>query len=389
MRSSQFLVVGVMGAAALAFAGACGSNGNPGEFPGEGQTTAGGTTSGNTAGNGFGDAGPELGGNTAGTTAGAAVTITELRISPADAILDLTTAPNGSQTYVVEARINGSSTWSDITSRAVFYVPEEGNIPTAFTIGGFANNGPTFVPTAGTYGGKLKVRAAASNSDGTVSTVDANLTVVGSATKVGDSVPVAVKNEGADIIKRFQTGTGVTLDTTVAKKPIIAYPLDGTMMPPNLKRLTIHFTKGQINPVDGTNDLFQIEFKSPLATVRYYTACTVPDFVVDGCGFELDPVLYKVVAESNRGQETTITVRGAKTSDKTQFRESASIKVRFSDEDVNGALYYWDTTKKGIWRFDFGSTQAAPELFVKQGSGNTKGETDGCPGCHTLSRDGK
>ena len=144
------------------------------------------------------------------------------------------------------------------------------------------------------------------------------------------SVPVAVKNEGADIIKRFQTGTGVTLDGTVAKKPIIVYPVGYidpggntakdvvTMMPPNLKRLTIHFTKGQITPsVDGTNDLFQIEFKSPLATVRYYTACTVPDSVVDGCGFELDPTLYKVVAESNRGQETTITVRGAATADKT------------------------------------------------------------------------
>src|SRR5207249_6926839 len=58
----------------------------------------------------------------------------------------------------------------------------------------------------------------------------------------------------------------------------------------------------------------------------------------------------------------------------------------FSDEDMDGGLYYWAAAAGGIYRYDFGRRGQTAEAFytpAKQAPGTM------CVGCHALSRSGK
>lgn len=170
--------------------------------------------------------------------------------------------------------------------------------------------------------------------------------------------------------------TGTPDDT---RAPSIVYPNDGVMLPANLKRLEVHFMPGS-----ASNTLFQIDFSSDRGHVQIYLRCTNP--TNGGCIYELDPDAYASVAETNRGGgPITVRVRGTDDAG-TGFGESAPISISFSENYVLGGIYYWTTSQgSGIMRYDFGGTQATPEVFM---SPMTSGLSR-CVGCHALSRDGK
>ena len=165
-----------------------------------------------------------------------------------------------------------------------------------------------------------------------------------------------------------------------ARAPELVYPADGVLVPPNLRRLEVHFRRGAPG-----NTLFELSFQNDLTDVVVYARCTAP--LAGGCIFTPDPTLWRWLADTNRGtQGLTVRVRG--TDDVgTGVGASAEIDVAFSHDDVRGGIYYWKTGGPGgssIMRFDFGDTaQTAPERFAGPEKADGK-----CVGCHALSRDG-
>jgi hypothetical protein len=278
--------------------------------------------------------------------------LTGLAIAPLDPVVETTPEMNGEVTFKVTGTFEDGRT-ADVTKLVDMTLADP-------SLGGLLNG--RFV-ASGTRGGKSTVTA----SHGTI-TASTSITVKLKAAIVPDGATPAIPTEPG---KMF-TGTA---DATRA--PTLVYPNDGVMLPANLERLEIHFNPG------GGNDLFEVSFVGPTIDVRSYVRCTTP--MGGGCIVELDPKTYGYVAETGRGAAPIeLRVRGTK--DGGSFGESAVRKVSFSEQDVQGGLYYWTTSKDtAIMRFDFGKRGALPEVFLSpSGSGLPT-----CVGCHALSRDGK
>lgn len=378
MRSSLFLLgtVFVSGAVGLA---ACGSDGGVSEFgdplpPLESDADVPDLPDG--CGFGCDDAASGDASDVDGSSG--SVTITSMRIDPADATLTIDAGQAKTQSFRVYAKLNGSSLERDITKYAVFYVPDN------YLVGAFPTDGkPTFttrVPAAPTdppqRGGKVTIRAQASNSDGTVATVTTSLTV-----KVS---PITMTQPGATLPTN-PAGKFTTADPNAARKPAIAYPNDGVMLPPNLRRLDVHWDAG------ATNTLFELRFTGDNTTVTYYARCGGgTGFLAGKCGFELDQQAYAWIAESNAGGQVKLVIRGTTDAGGT-YGESSPITLSFAEQNVEGGLYYWAVVPNQIgkvMRVDFGNPNGAPEDFIVPPEPRLDGSVD-CVGCHTLSRDGK
>lgn len=164
------------------------------------------------------------------------------------------------------------------------------------------------------------------------------------------------------------------------RAPKIVYPNDGVLVPPNLGKLEIHYLRGAAD-----NALFELGIKSAIVDVKIYTNC--PTQLGGGCIYTPSSTVWRWIAENSRGSDVTLTIRGT-TASGGGVGTSSNLKISFSQDDLDGALYYWTAAEASedtrIVRWDFGSTtQTAPELMV------TPAKTDGhCVGCHSLSPDG-
>ncbi|HZH03655.1 MAG TPA: hypothetical protein VEY30_07705 [Myxococcaceae bacterium] len=165
------------------------------------------------------------------------------------------------------------------------------------------------------------------------------------------------------------------------KAPELVYPNDGVLLPPNLNRLEFHF---RTRP--GT-ELYQLVFSNALTDVKLHLRCKRPADVPDGCIYETDPAVWRAIAEVNRGGEPlTVTLRATDDAG-AGVGTSNALTLSFSNDNLGGALYYWNTTTKAIMRFDLASTtQTQAELFVNASVIGTSSVD--CIGCHALSRDG-
>jgi hypothetical protein len=170
--------------------------------------------------------------------------------------------------------------------------------------------------------------------------------------------------------------------------PQLVYPPDQVLLPPNMNVIEVQFLPG------AGNTLFEIDFKNASTDVRLETMCTaITDtrgVATGGCAFDLDPTDWKYVATHSRGGEpVTVTVRAAPTN-LSCVAGSNSRQISFSQEDLMGGIYYWQSTTQngvagktgGIFRKDFGNPDPTPEPFL------TPGNLNKCVGCHFLSRDG-
>jgi hypothetical protein len=312
--------------------------------------------------------------------------ISSLRIEPEDAVLELDADEEGEQEYRVFAELEGSSTEMDVTDRVVFYVPDN------WHVGGFDGNGPVFTTnTTDPRGGVLTVQATAANGDGSLEQIETSLTVRYHARpsdpRDDGSGDFDVPNDAEELFEG---------DEDAARTPLLVYPNDGVLLPPNLQRLSVHFEPG-----NAANTLFEVAFDAEGVELRYYVRCGA---LVDlGCVLELDQPSFKLLADSSReGQEVTLRVRG--TDDEgNAVGVSAEQTLSFARTDVRGALYYWRTTLPvGIMRVDFGTTALEPEPFLLADDPRLMLSTnpaadpprdavepnDACVGCHALSRDG-
>lgn len=360
----------------IALVAACGSSGGGAAFHPLGSNDAGSppmTVAGDAASPliNFSDGGA---GGEAGATG---AVISNVTIEPANATLTVQAGQSASQAYKVMGVIDGQGPAVDVTSRFVLWVPDN------YLVGDFpANGGPLFtsrIPVAATdpaqRGGTLTVKAEALNPGSVPLFATTSLTV----NLVAD---LDTTSAGADAGIPANPGTLFGGTANPSRAPVLAYPNDGTMLPPNLKVLDVHWMPGS-----AANTLYEIRFTSPTSTITYYSRCgAIQDLLVTGaCGFQLDATGYAYLAQSNAGQgNVALTIRGTDDTG-SSVGTSATFNIQFAEESVNGGVYYWDVTDTRIMRFDFGGANTTPDVFFAKSQYGTDGV---CVGCHAISPDG-
>jgi len=314
----------------------------------------------------------------------AAQVIESMRIEPADATLLVTPGGTAVQPFRVLATFRGTPGERDITSRSVFYVPDN------FLVGTFPLDGsPTFqtrLPNGPNdepqRTGTVTIEAQATNADDSPATASTTLRVVlNGETRLSDS---ALTTDAATAAAAF------TGEKSSTRAPRLVYPTDGVMFPPNIRNLDVHWTRG--GPVGTENDLFELTFESPTSKIVYYTGCNGGSgYVANTCGLTLPATISSLVATSNSDSSVSLTIRGTKLTSPTPiaFGESTAITLNFASSPIEGGLYYWaiSAPKAGfgaIMRVDFGAPNAQPETFLPPGENGLPA----CIGCHALSRDG-
>lgn len=383
---STFLIAILGIASAAGVITACGTSGDS-TFEGESKVDSGSSTDSSNPIFDFGDSSVRLDGSATGGKE-----ITSMHIVPADAVLTTTPGKAVTQAYKVLGTVEGSADEVDLTDRAVFYVPDN------YLVGGFPLNGsalftsrladPMKADDPPQRGGKLTVQAQAALRDGGTVTVTTSLTVnVNGSTSPADGGPLATPAIPTNAGDQFVGAADAN------RAPTLIYPNDGAMLPPNLKRLEVHFT-----PKGGSDTkLYDVWFKGATSDVHYYTRCYAnpASYTGSGCVLELDETAYALVAESNKGQgPVQLKVRGSNEAAGTpQFGESATFTIEFAENAVNGGVYYWSATNPPqVVRFDFGAERAStPEPYLAPGDMKTSGggANTQCVGCHSISRDGK
>ncbi len=375
LRSNGLLVGTVVLAGVVGLLAACGSSGSTltvGEDAGSTTTNYG---DGSNVILGIGEGG-------AGDDGGSGAVISNVTIVPANATLTVQAGQTVSQAYTVMGVVNGAGAPVDVTSRFVFWVPDN------YLVGTFPTSGaPTFtsrLPVAATdppqQGGTLTVEADALNPGSVPVKATTSLTVQ----------LVATLDSTADGGVPADAGALFGGPNDSSRAPILDYPNDGVMLPPNLHLLDVHWMPGS-----PSNTLFQLTFTSATSSITYYTPCQVPGGpLVSGnggllasgaCGFQLDPTGYAYLAQSNAGLgNVAVTIKGTDDAG-TSVGTSATIHIQFAQQSVNGGVYYWDVTNTQIMRFDFGGTSTTPDVFFAPGQYGTGGT---CVGCHAISPDG-
>jgi hypothetical protein len=282
--------------------------------------------------------------------------LTALQINPSmDSIAVAKGGPVVTKQYQVTGTVNGQM--QDLTSMVTY----------SSTPNGIVSVDSSGLATAtGTAGGRVTI-IATSGSLSTQATLVVNFSYTGPDTgPAGANVP-------SDAQAIF---SGAPQDGSRA--PQLVYPNDGVIFPPNVTGVEVHFLPGT------SNTLFEVSFAGAFSTISTFVRCTAPSGI-SGCIYLPDPPLWASVAAANAGQgPVTLTVTG--TDDKgTAKATSASFMLRFAQDDVEGALYYWTTSgKTAIMRWDFSGTTLAAMPYLTPT--NTDGRT--CVGCHALAPNG-
>lgn len=295
--------------------------------------------------------------------------IETIRLDPPSALVDASEGQPGMQRFRVLATFEGEPGELDVTDRAVFYVPEN------HRLGAFPDDKNSFVSNGvAPLGGVATVAARLLGPDGEVVEVTGRVVVRLTASlpdpRDDGSAGFDVPSDTDPLFETPEPGAGA------AGAPAIVYPNDGTLMPPNLSRFSVHFQPG-------SHDLFRLVFSSTNLVLSYDLRCGDP--VDGGCIVELGDQGYRMLAESNRGSAPVeMTVLGV-TEAGGSAQRSAPVSVQFAQTDVTGGLYYWSTTNPvSIMRVQFGAQARPPEAFLQDGR-----DTQGCPGCHAISPDGR
>ena len=153
------------------------------------------------------------------------------------------------------------------------------------------------------------------------------------------------------------------------------YPADGVLLPPNTYGLELDFL-----PAAGQT-LFRFTFQAATTTLVVYTGCTP---VGAGCAFTPDTSFWsELVAYARGGTPVTFSVSGVNGSSPGAVGTSASQSLIFSDQDITGGLYYWNTAGV-IQRYDFADPDAGVENYLIASDVGAFV----CVGCHAISRPG-
>src|SRR3990167_8347559 len=145
------------------------------------------------------------------------------------------------------------------------------------------------------------------------------------------------------------------------------------MLPPNTNSMEFHFIPG------AGQTLFRFTFQAPTTTLVVYTACTP---VGAGCVYTPDPTFWSSLAAYARGTAPmTWTVAGVDGSSLGNPVGTSPVQsMGFSEQDLRGGLYYWDSAGS-IIRYDYGFPSSPRQTYLT-------GTPINCVGCHVISRQG-
>jgi len=150
----------------------------------------------------------------------------------------------------------------------------------------------------------------------------------------------------------------------------IAYPPAGAMVPPNLGEMDVHWR----DPAG--KDVYEVTLSGGFVTVKTYVAT-----LGAATWHTLAANHWAMLSSGARGVDLTVRVRGLTTATPATYIEGSET-LRIAAEEVRGGVYYWNTTRRAIMRFDMSTQATPPEQFYP-----AVGQT-GCVGCHAVSRDG-
>jgi hypothetical protein len=157
-----------------------------------------------------------------------------------------------------------------------------------------------------------------------------------------------------------------------ALAPTLSYPLEGSLLPPNLGQFDVHWR----HPSD---NVFEIKISNTYIDIKRYTNGddpSQPHWTV------LEPAQWYPIASAR--EQLALEVSGMNTAAPTKKGRSLTRKVDVTNEDALGGIYYWTTSGlPGIWRYDMSKFGTPPTPYFAD---DQRPAT--CMGCHTLSRDG-
>lgn len=306
--------------------------------------------------------------------------IVEMRIEPQDGVLVVNRGKAASVQFRAFARMQGASGEMEITDRTVFWVSNN------YLVGGFpAAGNSTFtvrIPSRSEEppqrAGVVTVNAKAASSGGAITAVTTPFTVkladIGTLEAGAGASPLPVNPAS------FFNGA-----ESAAYAPVLVYPNDGVLLPPNLGSLEVHWMPGA-----SKGSLYEVGFKSELVDMRYYVRCQSDKaaFADNACVVQLDRATFDQLAQTHKGGAAVEIVVKA-SNEAGAIGTSKKVKLRFARDRVDGAVYYWNASlPPQIMRFDFGS-QAGLESVVRSSDVSGNSSDARCVGCHILSHDGK
>jgi len=149
----------------------------------------------------------------------------------------------------------------------------------------------------------------------------------------------------------------------------LAYPPAAALIPPNIGQMDVHWR-------DATKDVYEVQLSGGYVTLKTYVttlgAATWTTLADDR---------WQQLSQGSTGLDLEVRVRGLTMASPATYIEGKET-VRIAAQDVKGGVYYWNTTKAAIMRFDMSTPAVPAEQFYPQ-----VGQS-GCVGCHAVSRDG-
>ncbi len=183
--------------------------------------------------------------------------------------------------------------------------------------------------------------------------------------------PPDVVDPSADGTAPMSFGGPPSNDPTAA--PILKYPFANTLLARNLGQMDLQWSG---NPSDS---LYRIHVVGDTIDATFYVGGARCTGGVQ-CSYSVPDSSWKAIALSAAGKAVNIQISGTAGAGMPVAGDGGTA-ISFSPEDVQGGLYYFSPTIRGIKRLPFGAATATD--FIPAGNGT------GCAGCHAVSRDGK
>ncbi len=274
-----------------------------------------------------------------------------IEIEPADSVIPTQLGATTEQMFrAVGRRTDGTHTGPLPASWSI-NVPEVGTIdaPTGrFT-------------TSGNAGGELRVTAVA-GVDGRELRAETRLRVQMEATRFATGTASSVA---------MLFGAAGTVSPT--SSPVIAYPLDGAVMPQNLFPADIQWENGV------AGDVFRVRLRKSNLDVSWYGTHSGTAFHND---YVVDRDLWRLLAQTDTNELIEITVDRWIQASGTVVR-SNPVHMRFARATLAGSIYYHEIrsgSEAVFMRINDGTYVREEPIAAARGR---------CMGCHDVSHDGR
>jgi hypothetical protein len=200
------------------------------------------------------------------------------------------------------------------------------------------------------------------------------------------TVPGAIWNCGARCFRDENPPPefAVMPDPITANRPVLLYPLPGSVQPIDVADLTFHWRSAR-----GVLSYYRVRVapaRDPAHPYDFYVPCRPPPSdptppAPDECTYPLPAAAWAQVAGENRDAEVIVTVEAADLSRKV-VASSEPARLSFAPAAIEAGLYYFSQGRSGIVRRLVGTPEQPFVLPV------TATNRFGCASCHSVSRDG-